>query len=186
MGGFGVCERLGLLSEASAGGTLSFHRFHVRNPIRPFRTGIFLCFNLRRLLFRCRLAGKLEMPSMRRGVFPGGLLSQPSVWWTLFSLRPSQMVRLGDWKYYFATQVPLRAGSNRSPKLFRVLPRPMEKTVASMSNVASMTVVIGVVSAGGFDVVPIRRRIRAPRNLCRQMSPFTSVQRSIVVSLAVM
>jgi hypothetical protein len=86
VGGSGLCECLGLLSPAPASGVLALLRRDARTPIRLFRAGAFLRINLCRLLLYCGLAGKLEMPSMRPGIFPSGLLSQPPVWRALFSL----------------------------------------------------------------------------------------------------
>ncbi len=104
---------------------------------------------------------------MRTGVFPGGSLSKPAVWWTLFPLWSSQMVCLGDRRSYFPTQIPLWAGSDRSAKSFAMLPRPMEKTVASMLGVAPLIALFVMVVAGAFGVVTFGRGDRLPRGFRR-------------------
>jgi hypothetical protein len=84
-----------LLPAAAARGVLSLLRLDARNPIRLFCARVFLRVNLCGVLFYRRLAGKLEMPSMRAGVFPSSVLSQSPVWRALFPLRPAEMVRFG-------------------------------------------------------------------------------------------
>ena len=87
-----------LLPAAAARGVLSLLRLDARNTIRLFCARSLLRTNLYRVLFYCRLAGKLEMPSVRTGVFPSGILSQSPVRRALFPLWPAEMVRLGDWR----------------------------------------------------------------------------------------
>jgi hypothetical protein len=153
MGGPGVCTCMGLLPPPAARGVLSLPRLDARNPIRHFCTWVFLRANLCRILFYRRLACKLEMPSMRAGVFPSSVLSQSPVWRALFSLRSAEMVRFGHWRYYFKAEVSLWMGNNRSASSFTALPRPMERIVASMSNMASMMVLI---VGGIFDMARFR------------------------------
>ncbi len=167
MGGLGVCQCLGFVSTAAACCFLSLLRFNVGNPIRLFRTGLFLRINICCLLLHRCLAGKLEMPSMRAGLFPGGSLSKPAVWRALFPLWSSQMVRLRDRRSYFPTQVPLWAGSDRSAKSFAMLPRPMEKAVASMLGVAPLIALVVMAVAGAFGVVTFGRGNRPPRGFRR-------------------
>jgi hypothetical protein len=77
MGRSGVQECLDFLPPAPPGGFLSLFRRNARNPVRLFRSGVFLRLNLCLLLLHRRLAGQLEMPSMRSGIFPRRILSQP-------------------------------------------------------------------------------------------------------------
>ena len=82
-----------------------------------FVPGFFFALTFVALLLPGRLAGKLEVPSMRPGVFPGCILSQP-FWRPMFPLRPSQVVRFRDRRNYFPTQVPLSLGPSRATKSF--------------------------------------------------------------------
>ena len=113
MGRSSVCGRLDLVPPATSRGLLFLLRRHTRNSVRFFRSGIFLCLDLCHLLLPGRLAGKLEMPSMRPGLFPGGVLSQ-SFWRPMFPLQPSQVVCFRNRRNYFPTQVSLSLGSSRA------------------------------------------------------------------------
>ena len=95
MGRSAVCDRLDFVPPATPRGFLSFLRRHTRNPVLVFRSGIFLCLDLCHLLLPGRLAGKLEVPSVRAVIFPGCVLSQ-SFWRPMFPLQPSQVVRFRD------------------------------------------------------------------------------------------
>jgi hypothetical protein len=109
----GVCECLGLLQAAPGCGVLSLFLCNAGDTIRAFCSGAFLCADFCNLLLRGRMVGKLEMSSMRAGVFPGCIFSQP-VWRALFPLWPPQMVRVGDRRYHFPAQVSVWLGSYRS------------------------------------------------------------------------
>jgi hypothetical protein len=113
MGRSAVCKRLDFVPPTTPRRLLSLLRCHTRNPVRLFRSGVFLCLDLCHLLLPCRLAGKLEVPSMWAGIFPGCVLSQP-FWRPMFPLRPSQVVRLRNWRDYFPTQIPLWLGTSRA------------------------------------------------------------------------
>jgi hypothetical protein len=115
MGRSSVCGRLDFVPPATSRGLLFLLRRHTRNSVCLFRSGIFLCLDLCHVLLPGRLAGKLEVPSMRPGVLPGCILSQP-FWRPLFPLQPSQVVRFRDRRNYFPTQVPLSLGPCRATK----------------------------------------------------------------------
>jgi hypothetical protein len=113
MGRSAVCDRLDFVPPATPRGFLPLLRRHPRNPVLVFRSRILLCLDLCHLLLLGRLAGKLEVPTMRAGIFPGCVLSQ-SFWRPMFPLQPSQVVCFRDRRNYFPTQVSLSLGSSRA------------------------------------------------------------------------
>src|ERR1700722_4065674 len=81
------------------------------------------------------------------------------------------MVRLRGRGCLFSTKVPFWVDDKRTTKSLPVLPRPMEKAVAAVSDVAPMKrTMVRVARAGTFDSTTFGRRRMSRRSLGRRMS----------------
>jgi hypothetical protein len=95
------------------------------------------------------------------------------------------MVRFRGRGCFFSTEVPFWVDDKRTTKSLPVLPGPMEKAVAAMSDVAPMRwPVVRVAGAGTFNSPPFGRRWMSRRNLGRRMALSSGARRLIRMRLA--
>src|ERR1700688_1727355 len=97
------------------------------------------------------------------------------------------MVRLGDRRHYFPTQVSHRVDDDQSMQSLTVLPRPTEKTAVSRAWPAPKTVVRGALVLRTLNGVPFGRRMSLPGNFRGRMTLSSgSARRLIRVRLTAM
>ena len=91
------------------------------------------------------------------------------------------MVCLGDRRHYFPAQVSHRLGDDQSMQSLTVLPRPVEKAVASRARTAPRMVVrVALVLGTLMNGAPFGMRMRLPGNLRRRTTLSSSSARRLI------